>query len=49
LSNIIALTYKDDKVIRKITEESYRLQREGSVEITDVEEGAKAIVIVTLE
>jgi len=49
LCRLIALTYKNGKVIRKIADESYLYQRESSVEIADIEEGAEVIVMASLD
>jgi hypothetical protein len=49
LCRLIALTYTNGKVLRKIADESYLYQRESSVEMVDIEEGAEVIIMVSLE
>ena len=36
LCHIIAITYKDDRVLKKIADEKYLYQREASVEVENL-------------
>lgn len=40
LCQLLALTYKNGKVVKQIAKDSYMYRRQGSVELVDIEEGA---------